>query len=152
MTNWAAGMEITSARLTDATKNDQQAFTPSFGGLGTGTYSTQTGWYYLIGKLCFFDAYIVINANGSGAANLTLQGPPLNIDRNARQAVLFSATAFGGGNGIRAGMATSFTGGSGSVWDAIYTTQNTVDDMVRLTGTLVPGGAICTIQGFYLTT
>lgn len=145
-------MDISTARLTDSTKSDQLTFTPSFSGLGTGTYATQVGYYYTWGKLVWFNAYMSINANGTGGTNLSFNGPPLNIDRGARQAALLTATNFGGGNGIRTGMAVAFTGGSGSVWDAIYTTQNTVDDMVRITGSAVPAGALIVISGMYLST
>ena len=152
MTNWAAGMDMTTARLTDSTKSDQLTFTPSFGGLGTGTYTTQSGYYYTIGKIVLVNGYIVINAGGSGSSNLSFNGPPLNPDRTIRQSLMFSATAFGGGNSIRIGHVIAFTGGSGTVWDQISTTQDTVDDMARLKGSDVPSSGIVTIQGWYLST
>lgn len=152
MTNWAAGMDMTTARLEDSTKNDKQTFTPSFNNGGSATYTTQSGFYFQVGKLVYFNAYMAINAGGSGSTALTFNGPPLDPDRTNRQAVLFAATSLGGGNSVRTGFVISYTGGSGIIWDAIFTTQNTVDDMAGLEGSNLSSGALIVINGWYLST
>jgi hypothetical protein len=74
------------------------------------------------------------------------------VDRTARQSALLTATSWGGGNSVRMGFVLAQVGGSGSIWDRVYTTQNTVDDMVGITGGSTVSGSLTVIQGWYLTT
>src|SRR5882757_3040502 len=61
-----------------------QTYTPTVAGGGTVTWTSRTGWYFKLGKIVFFTAYLVVNAAGSGAVNVTVTAPS-SIDRSTRQ-------------------------------------------------------------------
>jgi hypothetical protein len=141
VTNWQAGMELTAARLVDSTKADISTYTPAVTNGGTATWTTQTGYYWTIGSLCIFTAYLVLNATGSGASTLTITAP-VNIDRTTRQSVLCTLDGLTSISGT--GNAVSLTSGSGAVFDRIRTSTGT-----NVTGAaLTPTAGIITIQGW----
>lgn len=141
MTNWLAGMEITAARLTASTMTDVATYTPAVTNGGTVTWTTQTGWYYMVGDVCFFTAYLVINNVGSGASTVTVAAP-VSMDRTTRQvcvAYMEGITSFAG-----TGVAVAFTGGSGAVFDRVRKYDGT-----NLTGAgLTPTAGLISVQGW----
>ncbi|WP_212768337.1 hypothetical protein [Streptomyces argyrophylli] len=50
-------------------------FTPTWSGLGSGTFSTNVGWYKKLGKLVYVEIYGVINAAGTGTTGVAVQFP-----------------------------------------------------------------------------
>ena len=141
MTNWLAGMEITAARLADSTKADIATYTPAVTNGGSVTWTTQAGWYWTIGKLCVFTAYLVINNAGSGASSITLTAP-VSMDRTTRQVVTGHIDGTSAVNGTAA--AVAFTSGSGAVFDRIRTSTGS-----NITGAnLSTTGATLTFQGW----
>ena len=141
MTNWLAGMEITAARLVDSTKADIATYTPAVTNGGSATWTTQTGWYWTIGSLCIFTAYLVLNNTGSGASLLTIAAP-VSIDRTTRQEVMCVLDGLTSISGT--GNATALTTGSGAVFDRIRTSTGT-----NVAGSsLTPTGGFITIQGW----
>lgn len=152
MTDWAAGMDMTTARLLASALGDVKSYSPVVAGGGSLAFSTQDGWYFKLGPLVYVNIYLVASAAASGVANITIT-TPTNPDRSHRQVLRGFATSWGGGNHDRDVALVAFTGGSGAVWDALYTSQNTATDYVRVmsdTGATWPAGAVTVISGWYL--
>lgn len=143
MTNWAAGMDITTARLAASTWSDIQAYTPSFGNAGTLTYTTQTGWFFTAGKLVFVNAYINVNTAGTGGVTAVTLTLPTVPDRSARQA-LFAACTSGTHPGIN--VAAVLTGNTGAQADSIHGPTGGASYV----GTDFAAGSIWQFQGVYL--
>lgn len=88
---------LASTNLSDVSTG---TYTPalSFGGASVGiTYTTQTGYYSLIGKHCTFTSILVLSSKGSstGAALITLPFAPLNTAN-----ILWSFSAYGDGYAV----------------------------------------------------
>lgn len=118
-------------------------FTPSLSGAGGATYSVRTGYWRRWGDDIEFVAYFVLSGAGSGATALSLTGPPVEIDRTARQWVGCHMEALGAGN-TGMGCALAFTSGSGAVWDRVRNPTNNSLNGADLTAT-----GILTFKGSY---
>jgi hypothetical protein len=119
------------------------SFTPAIIGGGAATFSSATGYYYVMGDLVFFTCTIVGNAAGSGSTALTFNGPPVNINRADRQTIL----GHGEGNTNMNGPIeiVSFVGGTGFTWDRLRTAAG-----ANAIGTsLLSGGATYCFTGMY---
>jgi hypothetical protein len=148
----AAGQaSVTNANITDGRAQLAQAiesYTPVVGGGGTATFTTQAGWWIRIGKMIFFNAYIIIGTGGSGSSNVTVTAPTA-IHRVNRQIVPFHAGGVGGGSGLKTGALIGLQAGSGNVFDRIDMTLNTVVDMTTMVGSNLTAGGFLTFQGWY---
>jgi hypothetical protein len=62
-------------------------YTPTIGNAGSATWSTSEGWYYKLGTMVFFQAYVAASAAGSGATGITISLPstPWRGTANRRQ-------------------------------------------------------------------
>jgi hypothetical protein len=116
-------------------------YTPTVGGAGTITFTTQNGWYYRLGKLIFWNAYLNTNSPGTGASTVTISSPT-SPDRSDRQVVSLSRSTSGGGS--VAGVVIAFTGGSGAVWDSM-----TLGNGTTLVGTDFSTASLHVVQGWY---
>lgn len=117
-------------------------YTPVVTNGGTVTWTTRTGRWQRVGKMIYFNAYLNVNAAGSGAGILTITGP-VDIARTTRQSVavhLDNVTAAREGTGI----VLAFDSGSGSAFDRIRGRDN-----VNLTGADLLAGAHITVEGWY---
>jgi hypothetical protein len=115
-------------------------YTPTVAGAGTGTFSTRTGYWQRLGKLVFFNASFVMNAAGTGAANITVT-TPTNINRTIRQSIpaqVDGAATQGSFDAV------CFTGGTANVIDRLRSSTDT-----NLTGADLSAGAIVVIEGWY---
>lgn len=140
---WLNGTFLDAAGGIQVIGSGWTSFTPAIGGSGGATTSTKVGYWRQWGDEIEFVAYFVFSAAGSGAATLSLTGPPFEIDRTARQFVpahLESNTA--GNNG--SGTALAFVSGSGNVWDRIRSSTNS-----SLTGADITASSIITVKGRY---
>lgn len=136
---------LTDERYTGGqASNGPFAFTPSITGAGSLTLSTAVGYYYLMGDLVFVNAYLVVNAAGTGAGPISLVGPPINPFRgSARQFIQGSAEA--GGSGINgACQAVAFSSGSANVWDRIRSSTG-----ANVAGTDLQNGTLMIFAGAY---
>lgn len=143
MTNWAAGMNITSARLIASTWSDIKSYTPSFGSAGSVGYTTQAGFYFTAGKLVFISAYINVGADGTGSNQVTLS-LPLQPDRSQRQMIPCAVSS-----GAKPGMcaAVILAGTNTDLFaDAIRGTTSGVSYI----GTDIDSASIWNFQGMYL--
>ena len=131
-------------QITNYNENEFLTYTPTVTGEGTATFTTQTGWYQIIGDMVFFTAYLVVNGAGSGASNVTIDAP-LSIDRTTRQAVSVSLEGLSTGNG--AGQLVAFTSGTTVTWDRLRSSTGT-----NITGANLSSGALITAEGWYRTT
>jgi hypothetical protein len=115
-------------------------YTPSVTGGGSATYSTRTGWWQRIGGLVFFNAYIVVNAAGSGAGTISIT-TPTDIDRTTRQSIPCQVDAAAVQGSF---CALTFTGGSGNVIDRIRTSTD-----ANLIGSNLSSNAVIVVEGWY---
>ena len=117
-----------------------QSYTPGVNGGGSVTWTTRTGWWYQVGDMVFFTAYLVVNAAGTGSSIFQVMAPT-DIYRGTRQVVGMSVEN-GGLNGHS--HAVAFTGSTGPTWDRLrsYDGQNII-------GSDLLSGALITIEGWY---
>lgn len=118
-------------------------YTPSVTGGGTATFNSLRGWYWIIGRMCFFNAFFSINAAGSGAGNVQVTAP-FSIDRTNRQNIPCHADGLTAGNNGSL-TALCFTGGSGATIDRL---RNSTNGTIQ--GADLQAGAIITIQGWFM--
>ena len=133
---------------------ERKTYTPAVGNGGTATFTTRSGEYLLLGGattpvVCFVNIYIVVNAVGSGAVNVTIDGP-VDIDRTRRQSLYCNSEGGFATAASLIGTVTSFTGGAGATFDRVRMTDNSGADAIpNLTGADLRAGMILNINGFY---
>lgn len=122
------------------TSQDWLTYTPTVNGGGAATFSTRTGYYYVIGDIVMITIYLVIDTAGTGS-NIVQVTAPTNIDRSTRQVMGLSSENMGV-NGH--GHVVSFTGSSGATFDRMrtYDGQNFV-------GSDLHSGGLIVVQGWY---
>lgn len=121
------------------------SFTPTVTGGGTATFTVQQGTRTRIGNSVFFRVYLVVNAAGSGAANIAIAGPA-TIERDGgttRQVISGNAEGLTANNGTVSLVA--LVGGSGAVWDRLRGPTGT-----NIMGAMLANGAIITLQGWMM--
>lgn len=139
----AAAMTFTPGAASQPGPSAPIPYTPQLVGGGSATYTGVGGYYYVLGDLVFFTAYLTLNATGSGATAMSFNGPPVNIDRTTRQVCYGHLEGISALNG--SWEAVAFTGGSGNNWDRIRTSTG-----ANITGAqLTPTGCIFLLQGWY---
>lgn len=144
---FSAGSVLTASALNDATLSAITSYTPAVANGGTVTWTTRTGWYYKIGTshLVYMNAYLVVNAAGSGSTDLTITAPS-NIDRTTRQIV---PCFYQDGTNLRVGCFRANTSGSTNVFDKIDLTNSGSVGASELSGAGLNAGSIIAAQGFY---
>ena len=91
----------TQLASTDANTLDdyeEGTFTPTiaFGGAAVGvTYTTQSGRYTKVGRLCTVNIYIVLSSKGSSVGSLAVLGLPFTVTSHASCSVRFQTLAAG---------------------------------------------------------
>lgn len=121
------------------------SFTPTVTGGGTATFTAQQGFRTRVGNSVFFRIYLVVNAAGSGAANIGIAGPA-TIERDVgttRQVINGNAEGLTANNGSVSLVALA--GGSGATWDRLRGPTGT-----NITGAMLANGAIITLQGWMM--
>lgn len=115
-------------------------YTPTVAGGGTATFSVRDGWYYRLGGLVFFEAYIAPSAAGSGSANVTFTLPstPYRGAANRRQAIPVHVGALGNC------MAIIAAGGTGAAVDSIALNSGS-----NIVGSQLTASTIITATGWY---
>lgn len=141
------------AQITTYDNNSFAAYTPSMGNTGTATFTTRTGWWQRVGQMIFFNAYIVVNAAGSGASGITISAPT-DIDRTTRQTVFVQCAnmSVGGVGSFEAagGAVASAGGGASPTWNAIRVTKNSANSIVQnVLGNDLINGTTISLQGWY---
>lgn len=127
--------------ITEYRGNTFDTYTPTIGGDGSPSYTTRTGWYMKIGKMVFVNIYVIWSTAGSGTAAVTITTPS-NPDRSTRQVLVGTLAAASAGNGVVT--LTSYTSGSGAVWDNLRDSTGSA-----VTGTDMEIGTYLWIQGWY---
>lgn len=130
-------------------------YTPTVTNGGSVTWATGTGgWAMQLGPIVMVNAFMLVNAagSGSGIVGLTM---PTNVDRSRRQALTLHSESIGsGGNAsshIGGGEVVFLTSGSGNVSDRIRNDEggSTGRENNILGNDLLAGGSL-TVQGWYL--
>lgn len=134
-----AGTELDIAETT------WTAYTPGVTGGGAATFGTRDGWYYRLGGVVFFTAYISVSVAGTGTANVlvTLPTTPYRGSANRRQVI--PGGVRDGGVAVPGPLSCLiFAGGTGAVIDRI---QNSAG--ADVIGSMLTAGSIWSIQGYY---
>jgi len=124
-------------------------FTPTWTGLGTGTFNTNVGWYWKLGKVVFYEIYAVWGSNGSGSTGVAVQFPSTpfrdgNGAATTRQHIVGGITNSNGGviDGVCSMFAfASDTGPTGATLRRF--------DGIQCQGSNFVTGTIVTIEGWY---
>lgn len=131
-----------------STANNWTAYTPAMQNIGSGAFSTQTGYWRRVGtKDVVFVAYFVVSTNGTGTGTASFQ-LPTNPDRSIRQ-------CFHGERGDTGRLAileaVSFAGGVDNWTDRIVTWGTTVTaaNWAYVQGQDLDAGDIITFSGRY---
>lgn len=130
--------------------NSPLTYIPTWGNVGTATFSSNTGTYWRMGKVIFVTIYAVLSANGSGTSNITVTMPS-NVSRATRQCLTVHSESNGpGGSHLAGGEVVFFVGGSGAVADRVRWDDNSaVNNEASVQGQDLLSGGIITIQGWY---
>ena len=141
---------LTVAGHVTAGASNVTAYAPTVAGGGTVTWTTRTGWYTKLGRWTLWNAYLVVNAAGSGAASVTITSPT-NPSRTTKQVLTVSAEGVKV-NGLHAtGYIASLTTGTGNVWDRMSTQDNgATNRLTVILGSHLLAGSQITVQGLYL--
>jgi hypothetical protein len=134
--------------LTTYATNAFTTYTPTVAGGGTVTWTTRTGWWMRVGKMVFMNAYLVVNAAGSGGATVTITAPT-NIDRTTQQNLSLHSTGIFAA-GLGSGSAVALTTGATNVFDGMRTSNNGANNLDGTIGgaNLLANGTI-SITGWY---
>jgi hypothetical protein len=95
--------------------------------------------------MVFMNAYLTVNASGSGSTDLTITAPT-NIDRTTRQLV---ACEYVDGSNMRIGNVVALVSGATNVFDKIRVTNAGAVGASTMSGAGLNAGAALAIQGCY---
>jgi hypothetical protein len=127
-------------------------YTPSWTNVGSATFTTNTGYYWKLGKIVFVSGYAVVNAAGSGTSvvNVTM---PSTVDKSTRQVLTFHGETIGvnggGTNTFRGGEVTFVVGANNATADRIRVDDNDGDGEQNLQGQDLKAGSQLAFQGWY---
>jgi hypothetical protein len=146
-----AAMDSTGAFQTYA-GNAWSTYVPTVTNAGTAVFSRQLGWYQRLGKIVFFEIYLVTTAAGSGTTGVTISLPSTPFRDGAgagttRQVWFVHFAGFiGTGNAFQSGPGSAIcnAAGTGAVIDRL---GDAVDSV--LTGQNFGSAAVMTLQGWY---
>lgn len=140
-----------SGLVTSYAGNQFTTYVPVVGNAGTATWTTRTGWYQKFGKFTYFNAYLVVNAAGSGTSPITLTAP-VDIDRTTRQQAAANCemlTRAGVGPFAATGAAVALTTGSGNVFDRLRVTKDAATARIdNVNGEDLGSGTVISVQGW----
>lgn len=130
--------------------NAWNTYVPAVGGGGTATFSVQSGWWQRTGKRIDVGIYLVVNAAGSGAANVTVDLPTTPY-RGTRQTLPMHTESVGpNGSHVGNGAAVVFTGGASVTVDRLRTSSNDGTNRdSNITGADLLAAGVIDIQGWY---
>lgn len=122
------------------------SYTPTWGGIGTGTLSRNVGWYKKFGKIVHMEVYAVFALAGTGSSTVTVSLPSMPFRdgdgaNTTRQMVL---AHFSGADANGMGWGMVLAGGTTAIFDQLKGFDNTT-----LVGSNFPPATIVTIQGWY---
>lgn len=128
------------------------SYTPTVGGGGTVTWTTQEGRYYRIGRTVFVHMTLTVNAAGSGVANVTIDTPTAP-DRGAgsrRQVMAAHLEGVTVAGMLGTGALVALAGGAGATWDRLRAPDDSATNRDgNVTGAELLAGAIIAVQGWY---
>jgi hypothetical protein len=128
--------------------NGWGTWTPTWAGIGTATFTTNTGYYKNFGDIYWFALNATVNANGSGAGVVTFTLPATPHRGLSQIFPLFFAA--GGATSYRTGYAFVFTSGSGTAIDQIRVQNGgATNNLVNMVGTDLTTGRSITVQGWF---
>lgn len=120
-------------------------YTPTITNGGSATFTTNSGYFYKLGKLVYLNINVVVNVAGSGALNVAITAPS-SMDGSQDQNLL---ATFQSGS-TRVGNAIKFTGASSATFDRIRVQDGGAADVTaNLTGAQLTAGSVLDIQGWY---
>lgn len=132
--------------------NVAATYTPTVGGGGTATWSTQTGRYFRVGKMVFVIIQLTVNVAGSGTSIVTVDLPTAPQRSPLRQTLAMHTESIGpNGSHVGDGQAVIFSGGSSPTIDRLRTSSNDATNRdSNITGADLLAAGLITIQGWYL--
>lgn len=137
--NWIAhGRMATTQELGPAT------YVPNVTGGGSVTWSARTGQFMKLGKLVIVGVRLVVNAAGSGSANVQIDMPSIVDGSVIDQTLVARFTENRGGYAIK------FQGSNSATLDRLrMQDQGTSDQVVNVTGADLTAGRVINIEGSY---
>lgn len=124
-----------------------QTYTPATTGFGSGTFTTRTGRYKLLGEKALAVSIVIrMNAAGTGSSNITVGLPTSMTPQRTVQQVV-AANYEDNSNGWYAGFGVVLTSGAGAIFDRIRFPTDTTSDLDSLTGADVGASHQFFIQG-----
>lgn len=138
-----AGASVTG-NLTVSTTT-WSTFNPTIVNGGSATFTTNTLYYYKLGKIVFFTYMFVVGVAGSGGSSVGFNMPSI-MDGTLDQIFVatFQSTT------TRAGNAVKFGGSSSSSVDRIRVQDGGAADITNnLTGAMLTANSIVDVQGWY---
>jgi len=140
----SSGNWIAHGRLAVAQEVAPVPYTPNVTGGGSVTWTARTGQYMKLGKLVIVGVRLVVNAAGSGSANVQIDMPSV-VDGSVIDQVLIARFTEN-----RTGYAIKFQGGSSATLDRLrMQDQGASDQVVNVTGADLTSGRVISIQGSY---
>ncbi|MEV6165808.1 hypothetical protein AB0L71_28615 [Streptomyces sp. NPDC052052] len=145
---YIAGDVSVTGRLA-VTNTAYETYTPTVGNAGTATWSTRDGWYYKLGTMVFFQAYLVASAAGSGTTGITISLPSTPWRGSANRRQYFGIYAGGIAAGTNSAVGGHAVGliqpdGSGAQLDQV---RGATD--IQLRGNNIGATSTFTINGWY---
>ncbi|CUW31795.1 hypothetical protein [Streptomyces reticuli] len=140
----SSGNWIAHGRLATAAALGPVPYTPTVTGGGSVTWSTRVGQYMRLDRLVFVSVRLVVNAAGSGSANVQIDMPSAVDGTLTDQHLTARFTE------NRVGYAIKFQGSSSTTLDRLrMQDQGTTNQVVNVTGADLTAGRIIGIEGFY---
>lgn len=127
------------------------SFTPAinFGGGTTGiTYTSQTGTYYKIGKVCYVLISIVLSNKGSSSGALNITGLPFTVNTTMDT----STTWFDSSTSFPTGCTYVFTEFGAATTTATCYATGTLKGANAMQNTNLTNTSVINVTGFYFTT
>ncbi|MGW7359478.1 hypothetical protein ACWGI0_23300 [Streptomyces sp. NPDC054802] len=152
LSRFSSGSWVAVGRQASSTDQQFADYVPTVTGAGAATWSAQSGYYFKIGKLVYFNVGLVASAAGSGTSAVQVDAPS-TIDRSIRQTVALNCEGIsraGAGAFAANGHAVSFSGGSGATWDRLRIERNNANNIAEnLGGSDILSGSIIAVTGWY---
>jgi hypothetical protein len=127
--------------------NGWGTWVPTWSGIGTATFTTNTGYYKNFGDIYYFKLMAVVGTAGSGGTGISFT-LPVDPHRTIRQ--IFDAYYETAAGNFLTGNAFTFTSGTGATVDRVRV-QNAggSDVVVNITGSNLSSTSILSISGWF---
>ena len=140
----SSGNWIAHGRLAVTQELGPVPYTPNVTGGGSVTWSARTGQYMKLGRLVFVSVRLVVNAAGSGSANVQIDMPSA-VDGSVTDQTLTARFTEN-----RTGYAIKFQGSNSATLDRLrMQDQGATNQVVNVVGSDLTSGRIIGIEGFY---